>query len=97
MRFLTDATSCLSWPGTTAAAMDNGQDWQTVNRRKPVQPNFAQRLCSAAPTKKRFILLCSKKELASVAAVRSVPRRDILSAFVGRLHIDTSEQDFTDY
>jgi len=81
---LTDDAFCLSWADTAAAAgMDRGQDWQTVNRRKSAQSNSVQRSSTAAPTKK-LPRICGKKELANVN-IRTVPRRNILAAFVGRL------------
>ena len=90
------ADDALSWADTAATAgEDRGQDWQTVKRRKSTQSNSAQRSSTAAPTKKLH-RVCGKKELANVN-IRTVPRTDILAAFVGRLHKDTSEQQLTDF
>jgi len=75
--------------------MDRRQNWQTINRRKSAQSNTVQRSSTAAPTKK-LPRVCGKNELANVN-IRAVPRRDILAAFVGRLHKDTSEQQLTNF
>jgi len=74
-------------PATCSAdtnAEAGSTDWVTVTaRHRPVQPKIVPSIrCEGSR---------------SDATVKSVPRKNILSAFVSRLHLDTSEEELTKY
>jgi len=74
-------------PATCSAntnAETGSTDWVTVTaRHRLVQSNIVPSIrCKGSR---------------SDATVKSVPRKNILSAFVGRLHLDTSEEELTKF
>jgi len=78
--------ACIGKPSTWAVrTASNNNDWQIVSHRKPTSIQHQIKVRGSRGTS-------SQNE-----RVKAVPRKSILAAYVGRLHIDTSETDLTQY
>jgi hypothetical protein len=78
------ANASNTWAEVTTK---NADKWSTVgvNSSKRPQPQPKIKLCG------------SKTTVSQNNAEKAVPRKKVLAAYVGRLHIDTSEEDLTQY
>ena len=72
----------VSWANTVTKDADK---WKTVEPRKP------------AHTRPKIKLLGSRGPSVQGDKIKAVPRKKVLTAYVGRLHIDTTEKDLSDY
>lgn len=76
---------------TTTAAETDECDYVTVARKRP-KPRPVPLLSVPA------VRVHGAKVIApSSNAVRTVPRKNVLAAFVGRLHVDTTEKELTEF
>jgi hypothetical protein len=76
-----------SWSGVVAQlAQDTLDEWTPIRRKKKSQTGQAH---SRVPIRVR-----GSKEVTS-STVRTIPRQDVLSAYVGRLHPDTTEEQLS--
>ena len=66
-------------------------EWTEVVRKPPTKPKPTQ------VPKPAIRLFGAKNPVDSSGTVRAVPRKSVLAAFVGRLHIDTTEEELTSF
>jgi len=73
--------SSSTWTSVVSDAAQSDGQWQIVHQRKE-KPKSAVRIRGVK---------------ANEGAVKAVPRKPVLAAFVGRLHSDTTEEGLTEY
>ena len=71
-----------SWAGLMAhLALDPPGEWTPARPKKKTRSNVPIRIRGSKDS--------------STSAVRTIPRRDVLAAYVGRIHPDTTEEELT--
>jgi len=76
-----------SWANLAAAAASSNSEWTVVQRKQ--KPKL--------PIPVRGAKTMDSSQAPATPGVRSVPRKPVLAAYVGRLHQDTTEEALTEY
>ena len=77
-----DGVSPTSASVTNNAANSDGEWQAVVHQQRKEKPKPTVRVCGAK---------------VDAGTVTAVPRKPVLTAFVGRLHLDTTEEELTEY
>ena len=76
-----------SWANLAAVAASSNSEWTVVQRKQ--KPKL--------PIRVRGAKTMDSSQSPATPGVRSVPRKPVLAAYVGRLHQDTTEEALTEY